>query len=174
MRVCDLVEDPEALLNSLAEPAASQWRSLSAEPLGVFNQWDRVEHLLCAAQQQAPYELSLSEALYKLYAYSNQFNKAQVFINWVLTQSSQTCNLPADPLTARAQHSQRKPLTRAARYYLYALKANAFVALRQGELTQAQALVTQLQLLDPLDQVGGSVVVALVERMSDEEFIEAY
>jgi hypothetical protein len=173
MRVCDLVEDPEALLNSLAEPAASQWRSLSSEPLGVFNQWDRVEHLLCAAQQQAPNELSLSEALYKLYAYSNQFAKAQVFINWVLHQSSQTCNLPVDPLVASAQHSQQGSLSRAARYYLYALKANAIVALRQGELSRAQALVNQLQLLDPLDQVGGSVVVALVERMSEEEYAEA-
>lgn len=173
MRVCDLVEGPEALLNSLAEPAASQWRSLSSEPLGVFNQWDRVEHLLCAAQQQAPNELSLSEALYKLYAYSNQFAKAQVFINWVLHQSSQTCNLPVDPLVASAQHSQQGSLSRAARYYLYALKANAFVALRQGELSRAQALVTQLQLLDPLDQVGSSVVVALVERMSEEEYAEA-
>lgn len=170
MRVCDLVDDPEAVVNSLTEPAASQWRVLSEEPLGVFNQWDRVEHLLCAAQQQAPHELSLSEALYKLYAYSNQFAKAQVFINWVLNQSSRACNLPADPLAASNQHSQQGPLNRAARYYLYALKANAFVALRQGELTRAQALVAQLQILDPLDQVGGSVVVALVERMGEEAY----
>ncbi len=173
MRVCDLVDDPEAVLASLPEPAASQWRSLSQEPLGVFNQWQRVEQLLCAAQQQAPLELSLSEALYKLYAYSNQFAQSQVFIDWVLSQSSQACGLPADPLAANSQQSKREPLNRAARYYLYALKANAFVALRQGDLTRAQALVHQLQVLDPLDQVGGSVVVALVERMSEEECAEA-
>lgn len=168
MRVCDLVEDPEALLHSLPEPAASQWRSLSAEPLGIFTQWERVEHLLCAAQQQAPHELSLSEALYKLYAYSNQFIKAQVFINWVLTTAGQACDLPADPLLAQDHHIQRTTLSRPARYYLYALKANAFVALRQGELVRALALTTQLQRLDPQDQVGGSVVVDLAERMREE------
>lgn len=169
MRLCDLIDDPETLLATLPEATAAQWLLLSQEPLGVFNQWQRVEDLLCTAQQQLPQQLSLSEALYKLYAYSNQFEKTLFYIQWVLSQSSKECQLPIDPLLACDEHIQRQPLTRAARYYLYALKAYAFVALRQGLLTQAQQLVNQLTHLDPLDQVGGSVVAQLAERMVEDD-----
>lgn len=170
MRVCDLIEDPEALLKSLPEPQAAQWLLIAQEPLGVFNQWQRVEQLLCDAQQQVPNELSLSEALYKMYAYSNQFENALVHIQWVLAQSSHTCNLPTNPLNAQPEQAQHAPLSRAARYYLYALKAYAFVSLRQGEIERAQNLVAQLTMLDPLDQVGGSVVAELAGRVAEAEF----
>lgn len=169
MRLCDLIDDPATVLMTLPESTAAQWLLLSQEPLGVFNQWQRAEDLLCAAQQQLPAQLSLSEALYKLYAYSNQFEKALIYIRWVLAQSSKECQLPVDPLMAREEHIQYQPLTRPARYYLYALKAYAFVSLRQGLLTHAQQLVAQLTQLDPLDQVGGSVVAQLAERLIDEE-----
>jgi hypothetical protein len=169
MRLSDLIEDPDTLLATLPESTAAQWLLLSQEPLGVFNQWQRAEDLLCTAQQQLPEQLSLSEALYKLYAYSNQFEKSLIYIHWVMAQSSRDCQLPGDPLLARDEHIQRQPLSRAARYYLYALKAYAFVALRQGLLTQAQQLVAQLTRLDPLDQVGGSVVAQLATRLKDED-----
>ena len=169
MLLQDLIEEPEVLLQTLPEPVAAQWRILSQEPLGVFTQWDRAEQLLCEAQKQLPHQLSLAEALYKLYAYSNQFEKALFFIRWVFHVSSKKCALPADPLQTGPEHTWYAPLTRDARYYLYAVKAYAFVTLRQGLLNDAYALVQKLALLDPKDQVGGSVVAALAQRLMDEE-----
>ena len=105
-----------------------------------------------------------------MYAYSNQFENALVHIQWVLAQSSHTCYLPANPSNAQPEQAQHTPLSRAARYYLYALKAYAFVSLRQGEIERAQNLVAQLTMLDPLDQVGGSVVAELAGRVAEAEF----
>ena len=42
-----------------------------------------------------------------------------------------------------------------------------FVLLRQQELGQALAVLYKLQQLDPRDQVGGSVVLELAQRLEE-------
>ena len=51
------------------------------------------------------------------------------------------------------------------RLYLYSLKALGFVRLRRGNVDGATRVLDELARLDPQDQVGGSVVADMAERV---------
>jgi hypothetical protein len=50
------------------------------------------------------------------------------------------------------------PAVGATRYFLYSLKALAFIRLRREDPEGARRILDKLQELDPEDQVGGSVI----------------
>lgn len=54
-----------------------------------------------------------------------------------------------------------------ARFWLFMLKALAFIRTRDGRPQEAQALLDKLAQLDPQASVGGEVVAALVNAASD-------
>ena len=56
----------------------------------------------------------------------------------------------------------------AERAYLFTLKALVFINLRLERMEKAWAILNKLDELDPMDQVGGSVIRALAERMEEE------
>ena len=59
--------------------------------------------------------------------------------------------------------------TGATRLYLYSLKATGFVQLRKGNVQAALAVLQKLRELDPMDQVGGSVVWEMAQRLLDSD-----
>jgi hypothetical protein len=137
------------------------------EDLDVFTDWHRAEHLLLSAQAQLPNQLEFSVALYKLYAYSNRYLEALTLISHVLMECARQCDLPSDPAQLHAGHAAWETAEGPKRKYLYALKARGFVLLRKRDLPAAEAVLCQLALIDPLDQVGGSVVRDLAERVRE-------
>jgi hypothetical protein len=62
-------------------------------------------------------------------------------------------------VTPAVQH-----LIDAARFWLFTLKALAFISLRRDDRDTAAALVAQLKLLDPEDHLGASVVAKLLQE----------
>lgn len=125
-------------------------RKLLREELNVCDDWQRAERLLLEAREQLPERLEIPVALYKMYAYSNRHEESLALIHEVLEQAPELND----------------------RLYLYSLKAKGFVLLRMGKVDEAAAVLQQLQTLDPLDQVGGSVVMQMAERLleQDEEY----
>jgi hypothetical protein len=53
-------------------------------------------------------------------------------------------------------------------FYLYTLKALAFIKLRQNQLSQAQVILAMMKELDPEDRSGASVIMDLAEAMQEE------
>jgi hypothetical protein len=51
-----------------------------------------------------------------------------------------------------------------ARFWLFTLKALAFISLRRGEREVAVALIAQMRRLDPVDQLGFGVVEGLLQQ----------
>ncbi|MAR90117.1 MAG: hypothetical protein SV765_04645 [Pseudomonadota bacterium] len=151
----------------VAEVADLQWQKLLREPLDVYQDPDRTEALLLQAHQLMPERLEVLVALYKMYAYSNQFSKAQQRIHQVLQLSARDAGFAPDWWHLDAGSGPWDPAEGAARWYLYSLKAMGFVLLRQQELGQALAVLYKLQQLDPRDQVGGSVVLELAQRLEE-------
>jgi hypothetical protein len=139
------------------------------ESLDVFTDWRRAEHLLLAARAQMPNQLEFSVALYKMYAYSNRFYEALTLIEHVLGECARQSGLPGDRLLLQTQHAAWQTASGPTRKYLYALKAKGFVLLRKRDLEGAEAVLAQLALVDPLDQVGGSVVRDMAERVREQE-----
>jgi hypothetical protein len=112
---------------------------------------------LCA---QAEDPLPMYRVLYKHYNRLRRFDRAEVFARRALEEAGRRCGLPDDPMTwTRAAIVQAAP--DHASQALLALKASAFLALRQGEPARAEAWLTLLGDLDPEDGSGVSVVQAL-------------
>ena len=137
--------------------------------LHVLEDWQRAEGLLLDACTQLPHRLEPHIALYKMYAYSNRLDDALEHIDHVLTQAAAQGVFAADWRSLAPDSADWPNAQGPLRHYLYTLKALGFVLLRKGELEDAQAALNKLCALDPGDQVGGSVVLGMAERLMDEE-----
>jgi hypothetical protein len=117
--------------------------------------------ILWTACVSAPQSLPVYYLLYKLHAGLGELDRAEQAASKGLAAAARAAGLPADWRTVQpGQADFAAP--GAARFWLFTLKALAFVQLRRGERGIAQALVDQLARLDPGDQIGASVVRALL------------
>ena len=53
------------------------------------------------------------------------------------------------------------------RVYLYTMKALGFIRLRLLDLAGSEEILNKLQILDPHDQVGGSVILELAANLKE-------
>ncbi|GAB1260434.1 hypothetical protein [Aurantivibrio plasticivorans] len=166
MQLRDLLTDIPVSQDAVVPLAIKQ---LMRESLNIADDWQRAETLLLKAQAELPEELELQVALYKLYAYSNRFEESLSFINSVLETAAKIVGFENDWRTLKADSADWQPATGATRLYLYSLKAAGFVNLRKGNIDLALEVLTKLQELDPLDQVGGSVVYEMAMRIVEDE-----
>lgn len=144
-------------------------QKLLREPLNVCDDWSRTEKLLLDAQSMMPERMEITVALYKMYAYSNRHSEALRLIDKVLMVSAANGDFDSDWKKLDADSAAWQKAVGPIRFYLYSLKARGFVLLRSGELQQAVEVLNKLLELDPLDQVGGSVVFQMAERLLEDE-----
>ena len=55
-----------------------------------------------------------------------------------------------------------------ARFWLFTLKALAFIRLRRGDRAEAQALLEKAAQLDPADNMGASVIASLKDASAPD------
>jgi tetratricopeptide (TPR) repeat protein len=169
MQLRDLFEDfsiPAASVPGAPGVAPLALEKLLREPLDVAVDWKRAERLLLEAREQLPERLEIQIALYKMYAYTNLFDESLLLINSVLKLAATQAGFHPDWSRLHEDSAPWYPATGAVRFYLYTLKATGFVLLRKGDIDGALRVLRKLRELDPLDQVGGSVVMAMAERLA--------
>jgi len=162
MQVRDLFDDlplPDA--GADAETIAA----LLNAPLDLRHGWSRTERLIDDARHAMPDRLELNVAMYKLFAYSGRLEAAEVLIEETLQRAAEMGGFDADPARLAAEDPRWHAATGIDRLYLYSLKAMGFVRLRRENVDGAVSVLDQLARLDPLDQVGGSVVAGMAERL---------
>jgi len=137
--------------------------------LDVHEDWQRAEQLLLATRELLPERLEILVALYKMYAYSNRFAASLALIDEVLGRAAAQGGFPAVWQQLEQGSAAWTEAQGAVRFYLYSMKARGFVLLRQGEVEQAYAILSKLHDLDPKDQVGGSVVLDIAERLLEQD-----
>ena len=164
MQLRDLF-DEFPLNGSDVVPLALQ--QLLNESLNVCDDWERAEQLLLNARSSLPGRHEITVALYKMYAYSNRFDEALGLMNEVLCSSAVEGGFAIDWRSLDLDSAAWKDAQGVIRFYLYSMKAMGFVLLRKGEPKEAYQVLKKLQQLDPLDQVGGSVVLEMAERILD-------
>jgi len=143
------------------------------EPLEVLQDWQRVERLLGDARARMPGRLEPAVALYKMYAYANRQAEAMALIDEVLAEAAAQAGFDPDWRALTPASAPWSPAAGVVRIYLYSLKAKGFVFLRQSDPHAALEVMLKLQELDPLDQVGGSVVREVAERVLEQLLDEA-
>lgn len=165
MQVRDLFNE-FPLSNRAVVPLAVQ--QLLKENINVCDDWERAERLLMQARALMPGKMEINVALYKMYAYSNRFDDSLLLINEVLDEASKQGGFARDWLELN-QECLAECAEDWVRFYLYSMKATGFVLLRKGEIDAAHEVLKQLIKLDPLDEVGGTVVYHMAERILENE-----
>lgn len=123
----------------------------------------QVEAALWTAVATAPEQLPVYYLLYKMHAGRGQMDLALSAASKGLVAAAQAAGLPADWRLVQPGVSDFS-VPGAARFWLFTLKAMAFISLRREDRDTAAALVAQLKLLDPEDHLGASVVARLLQE----------
>lgn len=154
-RVLFALQVPEEVNHCLQQAAATP-------------QADRAEGLLDRAAELAPDLLAVDVARYKFYFYRGQLDEAEAVVRAALGKAAAQGGFAAEWMAHSAPLAGREDAEGPQRYYLYALKAAAFIALRRGQRERAGAILSALCVMDPQDLIGASVIEALMDGSEDE------
>ncbi len=122
---------------------------------------ERGDFLMHCACAQAPDPLPLHRIAYKFYNRQRRFDLARAFAARALREAAARGGLPEAFETWRPAHFQHLDASLAS-HALLALKASAFLALREGDEAGARPYLDKLLGLDPEDGSGASVLEALM------------
>ncbi len=122
------------------------------------------------AWQLAPNRLEVLQAMYKFHFYRGDLRQAEELVFQSLVRAAVQGGFSQDWKALDGESAAWDHPRGPARSFLYALKALAFVRLRQGASSQAEELLGVLGRLDPDDQVGAGVIRDLLNGVdgSDE------
>ena len=119
------------------------------------------ETLLREAHALDPSCLPVYFALYKFYFYKSRLADAERVALAALDAAASQAGIPADWRQLTPQSADWADTCGPQHFYLFSLKALAFIRLRRGRADETRALLAKLAELDPRDTVGGSVIGSL-------------
>ncbi|MBI5783126.1 MAG: hypothetical protein HZA69_05250 [Gammaproteobacteria bacterium] len=100
-------------------------------------------------------------ALYKYYFYRSRLADAERAALDALNAAARQGGFPTDWAALKPETANWPDIHSPAHFYLFSLKALAFIRLRQRRAPEARALLDKLTELDPMDRVGASVIGSL-------------
>ncbi|MFI3158545.1 MAG: hypothetical protein QX199_20565 [Methylococcaceae bacterium] len=129
---------------------------------------NRAEKLFLQAQALDSHCLQTYFALYKFYFFQKRLVDAERIVMAGLEEAARQGGFPSD-YRRLAQNRQKWDLyaNEIALFYLYTLKALAFIKLRLGFTLDAKLVLSHLQQLDPEDLSGASVIMDLAAGISE-------
>jgi hypothetical protein len=155
MKVLEPAGDATVLFGGEASPVITQ---LLQEAAAVYQQTSRAEAILWSAQAIDPACLPVYFALYKFYFYKFRLEDAEKVAIMGLNTAAQQGGFSAEwshlTLTSANWSSTDGP----QHFYLFTLKALAFIHLRLGKREASLVILKKIQELDPTDTVGSSVI----------------
>ncbi|MGR9086079.1 MAG: hypothetical protein ACU841_03285 [Gammaproteobacteria bacterium] len=130
---------------------------------------ERAERLFKEAQQMDRSCLQTYFALYKYYFHQGRLLEAEREVIASLWEASRQSALPGDyhQLWLEPGHWDMYA-SESTLFYLYSLKALAFIKLRRGYDDSARKILSLLELIDPEDRSGASVILSLAAALSEE------
>ena len=139
----------------------------AAVAASLVNQ-SRAENLFIQAQTLDSHCLQTYFALYKFYFFQKRLLDAERIVLAGLEESAKQGGFPSDyrQLVQNRQHWNLYA-NEPSLFYLYTLKALAFIKLRLGFTLDAQLVLSTLQQLDPEDRSGASVIMDLAAGVTD-------
>lgn len=155
MKGLDSIGDPLALFGGEASPVIAQ---LLQEAAAAYQQTSRAEAILWSAQAINPACLPVYFALYKFYFYKFRLADAEKVALMGLETAARQGGFTADWSQLSLQSVDWHLTDQPQHFYLFTLKALAFIRLRLGQREDSLALLDKLRELDPADSVGSSVI----------------
>lgn len=108
-------------------------------------------------------------ALYKFYFYQARLTEAEYYALAGLEEAARQGGIPFDYAVLYQNPSSWDMYVNESRlFYLYTLKALAFIKLRQNHLSKARSILTIISALDSEDRSGASVIMDLASALEEE------
>ncbi len=126
------------------------------------------EKLFLEAQTADSQCLQTYFALYKFYFFHKRLIEAENFALQGLEESARQGGFPSD-YRRLALEPEKWDLyaNEIGLFYLYCLKALAFIKLRRESVIESNLILSHLKQLDPQDLCGASVIMDLAESFAD-------
>jgi len=145
--------------------ASSVITQLLQEAAAVYQQTSRAEAILWSAQAIDPTCLPVYFALYKFYFYKFRLADAEKVALMGLKTAASQGGFASDWTRLSPLSANWSLADGPQHFYLFTLKALAFIRLRLGKREESLALLDKLQELDPSDTVGSSVIRDLANEL---------
>jgi tetratricopeptide (TPR) repeat protein len=126
----------------------------------AMGEWREAESLLWRAQAADPTCLHVYYTLYKFYFNRNRLGDAERAACLALDAAARQAHIPSDWRLLDNTSCDWGRVDAPQHFYLFTLKALAFIRLRQQRAEDAQQLLAKLREIDPQDSVGASVIEA--------------
>lgn len=122
----------------------------------------QAEALFLQALSHDKHCLQVYFALYKFYFYQARLNEAEMYVLLGLEEAASQAGFPGDyRLLYRDKSKWDLYANETSLFYLYSLKALAFIKLRKSESVHARTILNIIKALDPEDRSGASVIMDL-------------
>lgn len=148
-------EETQALFGGNASPVITK---LLHEAAAAYQHPSRAESILWSAQAMNPTCLPVYFALYKFYFYKFRLDEAEKVALMGLEMAARQGGFSSDWTQLSLCSTDWSATDAPQHFYLFTLKALAFIRLRLGRTTESLALLDKLQELDRHDSIGGSVI----------------
>lgn len=167
----DIVDDgidwlEAACLGGVLAPEV-QWELNAAA--ATYRDGDVAERHLQRAYLLAPEHPAVHIGLYRFYFYKNRLREALAVAQRCLEKAARDNALPIDWRAVTPRFADFSSYAVLPRFYLFTLKACAYLHMRVGSLVMGEAMLTKLIELDPLDRLGGSVLRGVLQRMGEDD-----
>ncbi len=132
----------------------------------AWSETETAEAYLLEAQRQAPTALPVYFSLYKFYFYKGELESAEKTVCKALETAALLGGFAVDWRAHTVDSAPWSQHDSPAHFYLFSLKALAFIRLRRSDQTTCSAILSKLVELDPADTVGSGVIAAMAEGVS--------
>jgi hypothetical protein len=149
-----------------ADLPAEAERHLRAAGL-AYGQDAVAEQHLRAAEAAAPGHAAVLISLYRFYFYKGALNRALDIAQVCLLKAARENKLPANWRLVQPEDGEFSSYdARLPRFYLFTLKAYAYLQMRLGQVEEGRLAVFKLLELDPTDKVGARVLLDVLEAVA--------
>ncbi|MEJ2564487.1 MAG: hypothetical protein P8164_01080 [Gammaproteobacteria bacterium] len=170
--------DNDAVLNPAAADYACFGAGLPADAERelrlagkAYHQDSVAEAHLRNAINLAPWHVAVHIGLYRFYFYKGRLQDALGVAVHCLKDAAARIGVSGDWREVRAQDAEFGSYDAVMpRFYLFTLKAYAYLHMRLGDLEAGRAVTTKLLELDPQDKLGGKVLLNVLDRMGKDDY----
>jgi len=150
-----------------ALPPAIEWELNAAA--AAYSDDDRAEQHLQRAYLLAPEHPAVHIGLYRFYFYKNRLPEALAVGERCLAKAARDNGLPFAWQAVLPQLANFSSYAALPRFYLFTLKACAYLNMRLDNLEAGEAMLATLIELDPLDRMNGSVLRGVLQRVGEDD-----
>jgi hypothetical protein len=137
--------------------------SLLERAMDSYADTQLAETLLRQALREAPDALPVYFSLYKFYFYKGNLEEAELVTRMALLAAAVQGGFNADWRSLQADSADWQDYAAPSHFYLFSLKALAFIRLRRRDAAESSAMLAKLAEIDPGDSVGASVIRSIME-----------